>query len=223
MRTKGYVLLSVLIALIAITGLVAATARHSIDGAARIALSEHAMRQGARTADLVAHGITMAEAGLNDFDVPRHDLWVRLQPATGLVDLNAAPLPLIAAVLEAEGVGGARLAELDSARAGRPVAFRSVTAAFDKLGIARADRAALTVHFTVETGYDSVNPDDAAPHLSSALTQAMAAGYIAPESGSAGDIVLLLTAAEEGEPETPAFYLERSRMGEFRLRGYRAD
>ncbi|MEL6520400.1 MAG: hypothetical protein AAFQ66_05525 [Pseudomonadota bacterium] len=209
-------------ALVVITGLVAATARHSVSSATLTALSEHRVENAAMIADLVTVGIAMAEDERDDFLLPRHDLWVKIQPAAGLVDLNAAPIALIAAIFEAAGVrSNEALTQLETDRRGNPAAYRSVRSALGRLGIAEPDRNLLAPYFTVETALSSINPDLAATELRTSLTNALSGAAIAPLTDNTGDIILLITAPEEGETGTPALYLERSLLGPYRLRTFR--
>ena len=213
----GYVLLSVLLLLIAITGLVLSATRLSVDSATRTAIAEDRSVSAVATADLVAIAISMENESDAIF-VERHEAWVRLQPGAGLIDLNTAHAALIEAVLSAEDAASDEiLSRLEADRAGNRAPFRSVSEGLSRLGIDPAKHAILAPHLTVETRLNSVNPDLSAPSLRSELERVLDENAIAPLTDNQGGIFLLLTGPAEQRILTPKLYLSRSILGELRL------
>lgn len=218
---RGYTLISVLLALVVLTTTLFAAQRIALTAATRLAIDEGLARQSEVLADLVAVGGAM-NLGASPVKLEDRGIWIRIQSAAGLVDVNAAPAELVTAVFREVGISAADVqSRLEAHRVANNPDFRSLPDFFERLKLSGEEAKRIAPYVTVATGHPFVELDLAPAEMQSAIARAMTDLSIEPDGPSDRDIRLIMTARDIGEDFVPALYIERLADVRPRLLAYR--
>jgi len=214
---RGYVLISVLLGLVLLTTLLVSAQRLSVRTSAELIIAA----QSSDTSDFLASILALASE-LEPSDDPLYldefNLWLRLQPSRGLVDLNSAPEELVLAVFSVEGMDTSEVASrLHQQRASTDSFFVSLSHAFDQLGIPEEKQSVLSLYTTVATKNESVDPSDAAPEISGLLTKIMAHLEIDPLEQDVKNVFRVSISFDPLDLFKPLFYIKEIEPGVMRL------
>ncbi len=206
-RLRGYVLISVLIALALLTTVIFTLQSQLLRARSDLNV-ERAL--GVRADDqerlIAAAGSLISAAEPVDLG----GVWGLAIPANGLVDVNLAPPELIAAAfLAAEVPLPATIAEAQANQYARIGSWFSVAS------LTLEDRVKLAPFVTVQSGQTSVDPNAAAPAGRAAFASALQRTGRAAATETM--TYLLLMGADRGGPFTPIFYVGATDTGAYRL------
>lgn len=220
-KLRGYTLISVLLALVLLTTTLFAAQRIALGATTRLSIDEGLAKQSDVLADLVAVGGAL-NVSASPVKLEKHGLWVRVQSAAGLVDVNAAPPELVMAVFREVGVSTLDAeSRLEAYRIADNPDFQSLPEFFQQLRLSTEESERIAPFLTAATGYPTVDPDLAPSDMQTAIARAIDDLTVAPEELEDRDMRLVMTASDPSDVFKPRLYVERLSDAQSRLLAYR--